>query len=269
MVNAKLIVTVVAVCMAVAGAIIVYMVSNGLSTSDITLYDACVAATSESATADTDQCEDFLTADVQWNTELPCMEGSSSTFTFQGLFDAWQLADSDPNYDAIEYIDGACGDAGRKLKVNKRMLGEDKEDAFTVGRNYGPCSMKGSFIVGAGHDDAECSGLSDSGTCSDGKCCRNPDWSRSGSSYLVDGCYNHDICLQKGSASHSGECGDACPDCFQYDWAGNGKDCDGQLQAAAGKCVSKGWWGCDDSVWASVYVRTGMAVNPNNGFCGI
>jgi hypothetical protein len=268
MVNAKLLVTVVVVCMATAGAIIMYMTSNGLTTSDISLYDACIAAVSEQS-VDTDQCEDYKAAGVEWSTEVPCMEGSTATFTFQGLMDAWELAEVDPSYDAVDYIDSVCAGAARKMKVNKRMLGADKEDAFTIGRNYGPCSMKGSFIIGVGHDDAECSGLSASGTCSSGKCCRNPDWDRSGKNYLVNGCYNHDICLQKGSSSNSGNCGDACPGCFDYDWAGNGKDCDGQLESAAGKCVSKGWWGCKDSVWASIYVRIGMAVNPNNDYCGV
>jgi hypothetical protein len=137
MVNAKLLVTVVAVAMAVSGAIILYMVNNNLTTDEITLYDACIGATAENEGADADQCEDFKTAGVTWNTEIPCIEGSEKTFTFQGLFDAWQLADSDANYDAVEYIDTACADARRFMKVDKRMLGEDKEDAFTVGYNYG------------------------------------------------------------------------------------------------------------------------------------
>lgn len=268
MVNAKVIIVAVAVSIATLVAIFLFLKDNKLTTADISLLNACLEANADNLS----NCDDIKEAEIDWNTELACMVGSSNSFTFQGLFDAWEVAgDDELSTAASDYIDAQCSTARRGLQ------GRVLKESYTIGRNYGPCSTKGTFIIGAGNDDAECSGKAPSGSCSSGKCCLNGfNWPRGGKNYLVNGCYNHDICLQKGNGN--GNCGDDCTVCNQPGaptYTGNGqKDCDGELAAQAGRCVNAGWgwWGrsgCEDSVWAAIYVRTGMSIGPNDGYCGV
>jgi len=321
MVNANIIISVSAVAIATLVSIVVWMHMKGKTTADMTLLEACHGYFGEQGIAGAEppstetalnSCDTIQANNWDWDTAIPCAPESDSFYTMRGVFDATDRdmaaikskaaveGEGGEANEVINYISAQCHGEGRKLISE---LGAERELGFYNDINYNSCSVNLALsFLGSNwaNDNAECSGNPlTKGNCwgARGMGVLNK-WPRSGSNWLTQGCYNHDVCLQKGGNGNSaspfgsGNCGDNTVYGAGYAGSsyggGHGRDCDFYLGDAAKHCASDwrwvwvssgswwrpGWpeirWDCSDSTVYSVAVWAAIGgVRPNAGFCGI
>jgi hypothetical protein len=318
MVNANIIISVSAVAIAALVSIVVWMRLKGRTTADMTLLEACEGyfgengKVPESSTDSSLSSCDFIRANGwEWDTAVPCSPDGDSFYTMRGVFDAMDSDMKDAGWpdrgglNMMNYIADSCHGPNRKLISNietERELGSWWSDI-----NYNSCSVNLALSFLGGNwktDNAECSGS----PLSQGNCwglvagkngvtsqtIRNR-FPTSDNYWLTKGCYNHDVCLQKGGNGNSatpygnqkcganvpwaggnyfvesdsyGCCGFMCSGtCAPTTVVSNGQQCDDHLGNSAWQCGVH-FIDCKDSTLYSTAVYAAIGgMRPNAGFC--
>jgi len=333
MVNANVIISVSAVVVASIVGIVVWMKMRGATPDTMSLADACTGyfgsdgALPEAASTlnNMNSCDTIKANGWTWDTPIPCAADSDAFYTMRGVFAATDAMITKMNSmsssavggavpantqvtDVADYISSQC----HAPLTRKLMTPEQRDLSLANSLNSGPCSIALGFSFmsalasSLGSDAAECSGNPLShGNCygTVGTTVANRQkianmFDRNNNAWLHAGCYNHDLCLQKGGNGNaatpygSGLCNAPinAPGYTDSPWASgtdhSNQNCDKSLGDAAYNCLTAVWWqnclctwaGCascpyqpcpnsnvaSTAVWAAI-----GGIWPNRAFCAV
>lgn len=287
MVNSKNVAVGMVVLVAM-GTIVAYMKANGLTSSDITLSDACWRSNADPAFGAgtmNETCSMIDDEKVEWDTKIPCLAGfKPDTYFFthrqwlgveslgrgtkgadtvkaveqsqtQGELEGGDAIDCDGLFADEEYstfqADPTAWAAANKIDRKAWVI----FGFWVPSTNYKACSLNLIFLLG-GSDSAQCGG--NGGWCSGGWTSKHHK-----SKYKLNrGCLRHDRCLEGGDTIDTA----------------NGYCCDAKLRAAANGCrwwggggLSCSWrgcsWGCSDSRLVGLLTYWGMPSGGHDGDC--